>query len=297
MKTSLSEKIVMTFIYMMLILLLFVTLYPFWNAIVISFNAGYDTALGGLTFWVRDFTLKNYQIVLKDTRLVSAFVITVSRTVIGTTLSVFFTAILAYGLSKKELIGRNYYMVICVVTMYFSGGLIPTFLLIRELQLMNTFWVLVIPSVISVWNMIIFRTFFVQLPKSLEESAKLDGCGNLAVFFKIVLPTSIPVIATLSLFTAVWHWNSWFDASIYITDQKLLPIQTLLSNIINSNLASEASRFLKQTSVDSIQKANLVTYKSLLTTTMIISTLPILAVFPFIQKYFSKGVIIGSLKE
>ncbi|MDQ6422963.1 carbohydrate ABC transporter permease [Paenibacillus sp. LHD-117] len=297
MNSNLSEKALMAFIYSSLFVLMFVTLYPFWNAIVISFNTGHNTALGGLSFWPRDFTMKNYQVVLRDSRLLDAFVVTALRTVVGTVLSIFFTSLFAYGLSKKELIGRKYYMVICVITMYFSGGLIPTFLLIRELHLMNTFWVMVIPGIISVWNMIIFRTFFIQLPEGLEESAKMDGCNHHGVFFRIVLPISGPVVATLSLFTAVWHWNSWFDASIYITNPKLLPIQTLLSNIVNSNLVSESSQFLKQTTVKAIQQANIVTYRSLLMTTMVISTIPVLVVFPFVQKYFSKGVLVGSLKE
>lgn len=238
-RMSFGDKMLSWSIYFLLSILAFVTFYPFWNAAVISFNNGMDTVMGGVTFWPRDFTLDNYKIVFEDSRLVNGFVITLLRTGVGTLLSILATAILAYGMTKQELIGRKYYMIMCIVTMYFSGGLIPSFLLVRELGLMNTFWVLVIPGIISVWNMIIFRTFFLGLPGGLEESAKIDGCSNWGVLFRIVFPLSGPVLATLSLFTAIYHWNDWFMPSIYINNVDLLPIQTKLQQILNSNIMSE----------------------------------------------------------
>ena len=149
------------------------TFYPFWNALVISFNSGADTSLGGVTFWPRDFTLENYEIVFQDKRLLNGFGISVARTIIGTITSILVTSIFAYGMTKRELMGRKYYMIMCIVTMYFGGGLIPSFMLIRGLGLMDSFWVFIIPGLVSVWNMIIFRTFFAGLPNGLEESAKL----------------------------------------------------------------------------------------------------------------------------
>lgn len=217
-RTSFGDKMLSFSIYFLLTILAFVTFYPFWNAAVVSFNNGTDTILGGVTFWPRDFTLDNYEIVFQDKRLMNGFIISVLRTISGTVLAILATAILAYGMSRRELIGRKYYMIMCIVTMYFSGGLIPSFLLIRSLGLMNTFWVMVIPGIISVWNMIVFRTFFLALPVGLEESAKIDGSNNWGVLFRIVLPLSGPVIATLSLFTAIYHWNDWFTASIYINN-------------------------------------------------------------------------------
>lgn len=286
------------FIYIFLIGLTFVTFYPFWNSLVISFNEGKDTMLGGITFWPREFTLDNYQIVFQDKRLMNAFLIAVLRTVIGTIMSVFATAILAYGLSKKELIGRKYIMIFCLITMFFSGGLIPTFLLIRGLGLMDTFWVMIIPTLILVWNMIIFRTFFQQLPVGLEESAKIDGAGYWGIFFRIVLPLSGPVIATLSLFTAVFHWNDWFFPSIYINSENLIPIQTLLQKILNINTASSQKAQMDAGALAHMSKAlSSVTGKSLSMATMMIATLPIIMVYPFVQKHFVKGVLIGSLKE
>lgn len=284
-------------IYVLLTLLAFMTFYPFWNALVISFNSGIDTSMGGVTFWPRDWTLENYSIVFKDERLVGAFFVSIARTVAGTAASILLTAIFAYGISKNELMGRKFYMILCIITMYFSGGLIPTFLLIRELHLMNTFWVFIIPSLISVWNMIIFRTFFKGLPAGLEESAKIDGSGNWGIFFRIVVPLSGPVIATLSLFTAVFHWNDWFGPSIYITNENLLPIQTMLKQILNSNIVSDQMSQLDSAAQGQLAKMRTVTSKSLSMATMMVATIPIIMVYPFVQKYFVKGVLVGSLKE
>lgn len=300
MKMSWEDRVLQSVIYVLLLLLGFSTLYPFWNSLVISFNVGSDTALGGITFWPRKWTLENYEIVLKDSRLLRAFVISVLRTVTGTLLSIFFTALFAYALSKRYLIGRKLYMIFCIITLYFSGGLIPFFLLVRSLGMMNTFWVMIVPGIISVWNMIIFRTFFLQLPDGLEESAKIDGCGYFNTFFRIVVPVSGPVLATLSLFTAVGHWNDWFGPSIFINEERLLPIQTVLKQIINSNIVTE--QLLQATggnaaALDALNRGQSVTTKSLTMATMMVATLPIVMVYPFLQKYFVKGVLIGSLKE
>ncbi|MDQ0087855.1 putative aldouronate transport system permease protein [Paenibacillus anaericanus] len=296
-RTSFGDKMLSFSIYFLLTILAFVTFYPFWNAAVVSFNNGTDTILGGVTFWPRDFTLDNYEIVFQDKRLMNGFIISVLRTISGTVLAILATAILAYGMSRRELIGRKYYMIMCIVTMYFSGGLIPSFLLIRSLGLMNTFWVMVIPGIISVWNMIVFRTFFLGLPVGLEESAKIDGSNNWGVLFRIVLPLSGPVIATLSLFTAIYHWNDWFTASIYINNIDLLPIQTKLQQILNSNIMSDQMGQMDSAALGRMAQMKSVTTKSLSMATMMVATLPIICVYPFVQKYFVKGVLVGSLKE
>lgn len=292
-----GDRFMVIVIYLLLTLLGFATFYPFWNAAVISFNLGSDTALGGVTFWPRAFTLQNYEIVFNDNRLLNGFYVTILRTIVGTITSILATALFAYGMTKRELIGRKYYMIMCIITMYFSGGLIPSFLLIRALNLMDSFWVFVIPSLISVWNMIIFRTFFQGLPAGLEEAAKIDGCGNWGTFFRVVLPLSGPVIATLSLFTAVFHWNDWFLPSIYINNENLMPIQTMLKQILNSNIVSEQLSSLDSAAQAQLQKMQSVTSKSLSMATMMVATLPIILVYPFVQKYFVKGVLVGSLKE
>lgn len=297
MYSSRGDRVMVGFIYTFLTLFALSTLYPFLNAIAISLNEGLDTAKGGITLWPRAFTLENYEVVFQDERLMSGFVVSVARTVVGTVSAILATAIFSYGMTKRELIGRKGYMLICIFTMYFSGGLIPTFLLIRNLGLFNSFWVYIIPSLIGVWNMIIFRTFFQGLPQGLEESAKIDGCGNWGTLFRIVLPLSGPVIATLSLFTAVGHWNEWFVASIYISKEELLPIQTILKQILASNIVSEQTANLDAAAQAHLAQAKTVTSKSLSMATMMVATLPIVLVYPFVQKYFVKGVLVGSLKE
>lgn len=296
-RISLGDKIMIITIYVLLTLLAFSALYPFWNAIAVSFNQGVDTAKGGITFWPREFTLENYKIILDDERLGNGFFISISRTIIGTATSILMTAILAFGMTRSYLIGRNFYMVFFVFTMYFAGGLIPTYLLIRSLGLMNSFWVFIIPSLVSVWNMIIFRTFFRGLPAGLEESASIDGCSNWGMFFRIILPLSGPVIATLSLFTAVGHWNDWFLPSIYITTESLLPIQTILRQTLNANIVTNSNAILDSASVMLMNRSKQITSKSLTMAMMIVATLPIVLVYPFVQKYFVKGVLVGSLKE
>lgn len=297
MRLSNGDRWFVGIIYVSLALFTFIALYPFWNAAAISFNSGTDTMQGGITFWPREFTLENYHVVFKDERLIDGFIISVLRTLLGTLLSIVATAILAYGISKRELMGRNFYMVTCIITMYFSGGLIPNYLLIRELGLMNSFWVMVIPGIISVWNMIIFRTFFKGIPPGLEESARIDGSSNWGVFIRIVLPLSGPVIATLSLFTAVYHWNDWFAPSIYISNTDLLPIQTKLQQILNANIMMEQMQNMDAAAQSRMSAMKTVTTKSLSMSTMMVATIPILCVYPFVQKYFVKGVLIGSLKE
>ncbi|WCF06468.1 carbohydrate ABC transporter permease [Paenibacillus thiaminolyticus] len=296
-RDNIGDRIFVAFIYVFLTVLAFSTFYPFWNSLVISFNEGLDTAKGGITFWPRAFTLENYRIVFEDSRLMNGFVIAALRTVIGTLSAIMATSIFAYGMSKRELMGRNYYMIMCIITMYFGGGLIPTYMLIRSLGLFNSFWVFIIPALISVWNMIIFRTFFQGLPAGLEESAKIDGCGNWGTFFRIVLPLSGPVVATLSLFTAVAHWNEWFVASIYITNEDLLPIQTVLRQILFSNIASEQMANVDMSAIAHMNAAKKITSKALTMATIMVATVPIVCVYPFLQKYFVKGVLIGSLKE
>jgi putative aldouronate transport system permease protein len=271
-------------------------LYPFWNAMVISFNLGTDTAKGGITFWPRVFTLDNYKAVFERPELISAFVVSISRTVIATFLGVLVNAMLAYGLAKKELMGRKFFTTICIITMYFSGGLIPFFLLIRSLGLINSFWAMVVPYLVNVWYMIIIRTFFTQLPKGLEESAKIDGCNYLQTFIKIVLPLSKPVLATITLFTAVYHWNEWFNASIFIYKDKKLPIQSVLRQIINSNVMQDLDN-ASGAAQDAMRVVTSFTTQSLVMATMMVATIPIILVYPSVQRYFVKGVMVGSLKE
>lgn len=291
-----SDRVMVVIIYILLILLSFTALYPFWNTLVVSLNQGLDTAKGGITFWPREFTWTNYETVFTNDRILQSFGISILRTVIGTVSAIFMTALLAYGMSKSYLMGRKFLTVFFIFTLYFGGGLVPTFLLIKSLGLMNNFLVFIIPGLISVWNMIIFRTFFKNLPNGLEESAQIDGCSNWGVFIRIVLPLSGPVIATLSLFTAISHWNDWFTPTIYITNQDLMPVQTILRRILNANLINDVIGGGDSLASEKLSKKSL-TSKSLISATVMVVSLPIIAVYPFVQKYFVNGVMVGSLKE
>lgn len=281
--------------YFILVLLGFVTLYPLWNALAISLNDGRDTMRGGITFFPRVFTLENYIIVFKDPSLLNSFIITVERTLLGTVTSVLATAILAYGLSDKRLLGKKFYIGICVVSMYFSGGLIPYYILIYKLGLVNNFLVYIIPSLISVFNVIVMMTYFKQLPDAIKESAKIDGAREFTIFFRIILPVSAPIIATISLFNGVDQWNSWFDAYIFITKENLLPLQNIIVRIINTN-SLDSARAKASAGLQVLSRFNRVTAKSLNMSTMMISIIPIVLVYPFLQKYFIKGIMIGSVK-
>jgi putative aldouronate transport system permease protein len=297
MKLSGNDKTLGWAVNIFMILVVIVTLYPFLNALAISFNDASDTQLGGITVYPRVPTLINYQVVLENKAIFNAYLITILRTAIGTALSIAFTSMLAYGLSKSELRGRKIYMGICVFTMYFYGGLIPFYIVMRSLGLVNNFLILIVPGIVSVWNMIVFKSFFETVPQSLEESAKIDGAGAFTIFTRIVAPVSKPVFASLSLFVAVANWNSWFDASIFITNEKLLPMQTILMRIINSNVMNEQLAMLNANAAEMMRIASKVSTKSLLMATMMVATIPILVVYPFVQKYFANGVMIGSVKE
>ena len=283
-------------IYLILIFIACVTLYPFLNALAISLNDANDTVRGGITLFPRKFTLANYYVIFSDSDLKFSYLITISRTVLGTISSVLFTALVAYGMSKDNLIGRKVYMKIFVITMYITGGLIPYFILIRWMGLMNNFLVYIIPTLFNVWNMIIMRTYFASsIPPALEESALIDGADVYTIFFKVILPISTPIIATMILFAGVAQWNSWFDAAIFITDSRLRPVQNILISVINSNRFEEAmkSAGYAATVLSQTQK---ISVRSITMSTMISTIIPIIAVYPFVQKYFVKGIMIGSIK-
>ncbi len=281
--------------YAVLLFLSALMIYPFWNLVVISFNDGIDALKGGLTVWPRAFTLEKYTYVFKDSRLIGAFKISVLRTVTVTVGSTFITSMFAYAVSRQRLKFRKTYMKICTITMYVSAGLIPSFLLMQYLHLTDTFWVYVFPALFNAYNMIIYRSFFDNLPDGLLEAAKIDGAGEYRTFFSVVLPVSKPVIATLALFTAVTEWNDWFKGAIYVKNTSLVPLQTLLRQIINTNAMSQLAAQMGGTAAEKMSEANMTT-RSLSAATIMISTIPIIAVYPFLQKYFASGVMLGAVK-
>lgn len=290
-----KDLIIDAVIILLLMLLAAITLYPFLNSLAISLNNANDTTRGGISIFPREFTLANYKIILKNDAMYQAYFITIMRTVLGTVTSVFATAMFAFGMSKKHLKGRKIYLALCIFTMYFGGGLIPYYLLIKNLHLTNNFLVYIIPNLVSVWNMIIMMTYFRGLPEAIEESAKIDGASLFQTFIKIVIPVSAPIIATIALFNGVFHWNSWFDAAIYISNQKLKPMQSILVSIIDSSKFTEQMADAGAAS-QQLAQANKINSRSITMATMITAVVPIIIVYPFLQKYFVKGVMIGSIK-
>ncbi|MFI3201266.1 MAG: carbohydrate ABC transporter permease [Eubacteriales bacterium] len=290
--TKTVEKVVDVAIIVFMLIISFLMIYPIWYVFIQSVNEGYDAAQGGLYWWPRAFTLDNYIEVFKDSDIVTAFGVTILRTLIATPVHVCFTAMVAYAFSQKSLIGRKNYMRMGVVTMFFSGGLIPTYILINNLGLTDTFWVYVFPTMFNFFDLIIFQSFFASIPDSLEEAAKIDGANSFTAFCKIIMPVSLPVLATITLFNGVYNWNDYFMGRIYVVrNTDLIPVQTYLYKMINTSELSKYSA-LAGTTVQST-----FTSTSLQMATMFVTTVPIVCIYPFLQKYFVKGMMIGSVKE
>lgn len=268
----------------------FITLYPMWFVLINSLNAPEQALLGTVNWFPKEMSLASYSVVFNDKTLMNGFFITTMRTVIGTATHVLFTAIVAYGMSKTHLMGRKVYLKIALITMLFSGGLIPTFILMTKLGLYDSFWVFIIPGMYSFFNMVIFMSFFRTIPDSLEESAKVDGASDYGVLFRIVLPNSTAVLATIALFSAVYHWNDYYQGVIYIRSQNILPLQTMLYKIIAENSMS----FMQQQAM--AQFGARLPGNSIKFASMMVATLPILMAYPFIQRFLVKGVMIGAIK-
>ena len=278
----------------MIILALFtlIILYPIVNTIAYSFNDGTDALRGGIYLLPRQWSLQNYKTVFNNELLPTATKISVLRTVIATVSQLFVTSLLAYILSRKEFIFKKQLSFIYVLTMYVNGGLIPTFVLYKNLGLTNNFWVYIIPGMVSAFNMIVIRTFMNGLPDSLVESAQVDGAGHFTIFMKIILPLCKPVLATVALFIAVYQWNSWFDAMLYNrTATNLTTLQyelmKLLSSVMNQGSNAEAMK----------NAGNTVSPLTMRAATTVITALPIVCLYPFLQRYFGTGLTIGGVKE
>lgn len=273
-------------------LFVIVTLYPILNTLAVSFNDGLDALRGGIYLWPRKITLENYITVFSKESLIQASIVTVSRTVLSTFLHLFTTALLAYVLSRREFLLNKHVSLFYVLTMYINGGLIPTYLLYKELGLTNNFWVYVLPGMVSAFNMIVIRTYMNGLPNSLVESAQVDGAGHMKIFFRIILPLCKPVLATVALFIAVYQWNSWFDAMLF---NQLNPRLTTLQYELMKLLSSVTNQGANAQSMK--HAASMVTPTSIRAATTIITALPIVLLYPFLQRYFVTGLTIGGVKE
>lgn len=278
-------------LYTICILILLVVLYPLYFIIIASFSNPTEVANGRVWLWPSQFTLEGYQEILKHQDIWLGYKNTILYTVVGTAIGLFVNIPAAYALSRKDLVGRKVITFFFIFTMFFNGGLIPTYFTIRDFNLYNTFWVMVLPFSVVVYHIIIARTFFdTSLPDSLFDAAQIDGCSNLRFFFQMALPLSKAVIAVIALYTAVAQWNAYFNALVYIKDDALKPLQLIIRNILIANqamagtgdgLAAQEARRLSE----------LMKYA-----VIIVTTVPVMCIYPFVQKYFSKGVMIGAIK-
>lgn len=278
-------------LYFICTLVIIIVAYPLYFIIIASFSDPNEVAIGHVWFWPKGFTLAGYKEILKNSQIWIGYRNTILYTVVGTFVNLAVNIPAAYALSRRDLVGRNLFTFYFIFTMFFNGGLIPTYFVVKDFGLYNTFWVMVIPFSVAVYNMIIARTFFANsLPQGLWDAAQIDGCSNTRFFFQMALPLSKAVLAVIALYSAVGHWNSYFNALIYVKDQELVPLQLVLRNIL---IVSETlSQGNGEAAIIARRLASLIKYA-----VIIVSTVPIMCMYPFVQKHFSQGVMIGAIKE
>ena len=295
-RSNVIDKVFYICLNIFMLFVIIITIYPFLNVLAISLNDSMDSVRGGIYVWPRVFTLKNYETIFRFDTLLTGFVNTSLRTVIGTILGVLSASMVAYTLSCREFQARKLFSRLFIFTMYVSGGLIPYYILIRDLNMFDTFTVYIIPGLLSVFNVFVIRSYIDGLPYALQESAKIEGANDFVIFMKIIIPLCKPVLATIALFVAVGHWNSWFDTYLYnASDKRLTTLQYELMKVIqsaqsgndaHSNSGKSLVEMLSQVSPESIKMA-----------ITIVVTVPILVVYPFLQKYFVQGVTLGAVKS
>lgn len=274
----------------LLVIFTVIIVVPLWNVIISSFSSGRALAEGGFIFWTKEFSLENYRAVFRDSSIWQAFFISVSKTGLGVITHVFFCAMVGYALSKKYIRGRKLYVAMGVITMFFSGGMIPTYLLIKSLGLLNSFWVYIIPALFSYYDVVILMNFFRNVPDSLDESAKIDGAGDWRIFLSIFIPLSMPAMATIALFNGVNQWNDFMTTKLYITDQFLYPLQMMLYEIIVQSQTQSMQNIGGSAVIET-------TTKGVQLATIVITTLPIVVMYPLLQRYFISGMMMGAVKE
>jgi len=288
---SLKEKIIRALHYLFLTLIALVTIYPFWTQVVLSFESGAAVYNSGLLLYPQNFSLEGYKLAFKYDMLWSGYANTILRVLTGVMLSLTFTSLTAFPLSKTALPFNRTFTGFILFTMLFGGGLIPSYLLVKNLGLYDSIWALVIPGSISAFNVLIMRNFFRSIPDSLEESARVDGAGYWRIFATIIVPLSLPVIATVALWVGVMHWNAWFDSMIYISDSNKQVLQIVIRRILTDNNVSDLKAAM-------VKMENKTTFsgRELQATMIMLSILPMLVVYPFIQRFFVKGIMLGAIK-
>lgn len=291
-KNSNSDRVFIAFVYIFLTFALIIVLYPLIYVVSASFSSPKAVIGGEVWLFPVKPTLMGYKAVFKNQQLIDGFINSFFYMIVGTTINIIMTMLCAYPLSRKEFYGRTIITGLFVFTMYFSGGLVPTYMLVKNLKLLDTRWALIIPTAMSVWNMVIARTYMQNtIPDALFEAASIDGCSEIGFFFKVVIPLSAPIIAVLALYYGVAHWNSYFNAMIYLKSQKLMPLQIILRNIlilgnVDPTMIQDVEALARKQGLADLLKYSVI----------VVASVPVLCIYPFVQKYFVKGVMIGALK-
>ncbi|GIO67371.1 carbohydrate ABC transporter permease [Paenibacillus cookii] len=279
-------------VYVILSVVAVIVLYPLIFVLSASFSDPQTVLRGEMLLWPKGFNLNSYSKIFQNQDILSGYSNTLLYTTIGTLINLVMTVLGAYPLSRKDFVGKNAVMALFVFTMFFGGGLIPTYLLIKDLGMLNTFWVMVIPNAVSIWNIIIMRTFFQQsIPYELQEAATIDGCSNIQILTRIILPLSMPIIAVMILFYAIGHWNAFFSALLYLSDKEKFPLQLILREILIQGQTSDMVKMSTESAIKQQREVEGIKYAVL-----VVANIPVLILYPFLQRYFVKGVMIGAIK-
>ncbi|MFS0838280.1 carbohydrate ABC transporter permease [Paenibacillus sp. 1P03SA] len=279
-------------VYALLSLVSVIVLYPLVFVLVASFSSPEAVMRGEVWLWPKDITWMGYTKIFQNNEILTGYLNTIVYTVVGTAINLILSVAAAYPLSRKDFAGRNAISALMVFTMFFSGGMVPTYLLVKNLGMLNTMWALIIPGAVSVYNIIIMRTFFQSsIPGEMQEAASIDGCSNLGILWKIVLPLSMPIIAVMILFYSVGHWNSYFSGLMYLTDRDKYPLQLFLREILIQGQMQEMLGVGDDSHARNVMEGEAIKYA-----VVIVANLPVLMLYPFLQRYFVKGVMIGSVK-
>lgn len=290
MRKSLKDRIFDFCVICFLLAVAVVTLYPFLHITAVSFSSSQAVSQYKVSFYPIGFNLQAYKAVLDNPSIWTGYFNTILYTTVGTAINIMITTVTAYALSKKDLYAKRFFSAVFVFTMFFSGGMIPNYIVVKNLGLLDTMWAVILPPALSTYNMIIMRTYFEGFSEELEDAARIDGCSPLGVLWRIILPVSAPIMLTISLYYAVFHWNSYFHPMLYLQTKKKFPLQVFLQQILISGETAFANA---SSSIDSSQ---LLVSEAVKYATIIVAVLPIIILYPFIQKYFTKGALTGSVK-
>ncbi len=290
-KPTRLDRVVLTITYILLTLAVLLVLGPLLYVAMASFMEPTALLNKGISFNLADYSVEGYKLILGNEAMLRGFINAIYYSAAFTIVTVLISVFAGYPLSIDDFVGKKWFMSLFIVTMFFGGGLIPTFLVVKQLGMLNTVWAIILPTAINVWNIILARTFFKGIPKELKEAAKVDGASELLIFFRIVMPLSKPIVFVLALYAFVGQWNSYFDAMIYLEDQKLYPLQLVLRSILIQNQVDPGMITDRLAMAEMKRLSEIIKYASI-----VISSLPLIVMYPFFQKYFEKGVMVGSLK-